>query len=193
MGFLSVLSFAHKLVAERIQPGEFAVDATAGTGADALFLAGICGLRGHVYAFDIQPEALQLTRDRLDKETSGRLSTVTLLLKSHAEMRAALPNETHGKLGAVMFNLGYLPAAEADHAVITSPNSTIPALDQALGLLKPKGILTAVLYPGHPGGREEAEAVEAWAAALPQAVGQVIIYRQLQKPDSPYLIAVEKK
>ncbi|MBU5671893.1 class I SAM-dependent methyltransferase [Paenibacillus brevis] len=193
MGFQSVLSFAHKLVSERLQPGESAVDATAGTGADTLFLAGICGARGHVYAFDIQPQALQLTQTRLDKETTLRLSPVTLLLKSHADMGAALPLETHGKVGAVMFNLGYLPASGADQAVITSPHSTIPALDQALELLRPRGVLTAVLYPGHSGGREEAEKVEGWAAALSQGRGQALMYRQLQKPDSPYLIAVEKK
>ena len=32
MGFLSVLSFAHKLVSERLRPGDIALDATAGTG-----------------------------------------------------------------------------------------------------------------------------------------------------------------
>ncbi|GJM70737.1 hypothetical protein HMSSN036_29530 [Paenibacillus macerans] len=37
MGFLSVLSMAHKLAGERLQPGDAAVDATAGTGADTLF------------------------------------------------------------------------------------------------------------------------------------------------------------
>ncbi|MGE7054665.1 SAM-dependent methyltransferase, partial [Paenibacillus glucanolyticus] len=38
MGFLSVLSFAHKLVAERLRQGDIALDATAGTGADTLYL-----------------------------------------------------------------------------------------------------------------------------------------------------------
>lgn len=193
MGFQSVLSFAHRLISERLQPGESAVDATAGTGADTLFLAGICGARGHVYAFDIQPEALQLTQARLDKETALRLSPVTLLLESHANMRSALPAETYGRISAVMFNLGYLPASGADQAVITSPHSTIPALDQALELLRPRGILTAVLYPGHPGGREEAEMVEGWAAAMPQGRGQALMYRQPQKPDSPYLRLKESK
>lgn len=193
MGFQSVLSFAHKLVSERLQPGESAVDATAGTGADTLFLAGICGVRGHVYAFDIQPEALQLTQARLDKDSSLRRASVTLLLESHADMGTSLPPQLHGKLGAVMFNLGYLPVAEADQAVITTGHSTLPALEQALDLLKPRGILTAVLYPGHPGGREEADMVEKWAAALSQGRGQALLYRQPQKPDSPYLLAIEKK
>lgn len=127
--------------------------------------------------------------------TKGRppLAGVTLIERSHAEMEAALPAEVHGRLGAVMFNLGYLPAAGADPALITLPDSTIPALEAAVRLLRPRGILTAVLYPGHPGGETEAAAVEAWAASLSAADGQAIVYRQLQRPAAPYLIAVEKK
>lgn len=60
MGFLSVLSFAHKLIAERLPPGGRAIDATVGTGADTLFLAKAAGPRGGVYGFDIQPQALAL-------------------------------------------------------------------------------------------------------------------------------------
>lgn len=196
MGFLSVLSFAHKLVGERLQPGDAAVDATAGTGADTLFLAKACGTRGRVYAFDIQAEALAMTRARLERESGNsakKLASVDFLQKSHEEMETALPHELHGKLGAVMFNLGYLPAEGADPALITHAPSTLKALNATVRLLRPRGIVTAVLYPGHSGGDEEAAAVEAWAAALPQTAGQAIVYRQPQKPASPYLIAIEKK
>ncbi|GJM70738.1 hypothetical protein HMSSN036_29540 [Paenibacillus macerans] len=145
-----------------------------------------------MFAFDIQPQALNLTRERLDKGAPSSLAGVTLIERSHAEMGAALPAEVHGRLGAVMFNLGYLPAAGADPALITLPDSTIPALEAAVCLLRPRGILTAVLYPGHPGGETEAAAVEAWAASLSAADGQAIVYRQLQRPAAPYLVAVEK-
>ncbi|MCM3703703.1 class I SAM-dependent methyltransferase [Paenibacillus macerans] len=193
MGFLSVLSMAHKLAGERLQPGDAAVDATAGTGADTLFLAKACGPKGQVFAFDIQSQALILTRERLDKEEPSSLAGVTLIERSHAEMEAALPAKVRGRLGAVMFNLGYLPAAGADPALITQPDSTIPALEAAVRLLRPRGLLTAVLYPGHPGGETEAAAVEAWAASLSAADGQAIVYRQLQRPAAPYLIAIEKR
>ncbi|GAA0133496.1 class I SAM-dependent methyltransferase [Paenibacillus sp. YSY-4.3] len=193
MGFMSVLSFAHKLIGERLQPGEPAIDATAGTGQDALFLARTCGRRGHVYAFDIQAEALALTRQRLDREQDARLAVVTLLEQSHAEMEAALPAAIHGKVGAIMFNLGYLPAEGADASVITLTQTTLAALESSLRLLRPKGIVTIVLYPGHLGGDEEAGAVEKWAASLPPSAGQAIVYRQIQKPAAPYLIAVEKR
>ncbi|MGP0586375.1 class I SAM-dependent methyltransferase [Paenibacillus timonensis] len=193
MGFLSVLSFAHKLASERLALGDAAVDATAGTGADTLFLAKSCGPKGRVFAFDIQPQALALTRARLDKEPADSIAAVSLLQASHADMATVLPADVRGQLGAVMFNLGYLPAEGADPAVITLPDSTLPALEAGLSLLRPRGILTAVLYPGHPGGDAEAAAVETWAALLPASAGQAILYRQPQRSAAPYLIAIEKR
>lgn len=194
MGFLSVLSFAHKLTSERLQPGDYAVDATAGTGADTLFLAQACGKRGHVFAFDVQSEALHITQERLDKiEPPTRLAKVTLFHRSHAEMEDALPAEAHGHLGSIMFNLGYLPTTEADHSVITLTESTLEALEVGVRLLRPRGLITIVLYPGHPGGETEAAAVESWAASLPSSIGQSIVYRQLQRSTAPYLIAIEKR
>lgn len=193
MGFLSVLSYAHKLVTDRLQPGDVAIDATAGTGADTLFLAKACGRRGRVWAFDIQAEALRLTLERLDREPGNELAQVTLLQQSHAEMKEQLPSSIQGQIGAVMFNLGYLPVEEADRSLITLPESTIAALETAVSLLRPRGIATIVLYPGHLGGDQEAEAVHAWAANLPSSIGQTILYRQIQRPHAPYLIAIEKK
>lgn len=193
MGFLSVLSYAHKLVADRLQPGDVAIDATAGTGADTLFLAKACGRRGQVWAFDIQAEALRLTLERLDRESGNELAQVSLLQQSHAEMKEQLPSSIHGQIGAVMFNLGYLPVEEADQSLITLPESTIIALETAVSLLRPRGIATIVLYPGHPGGDQEAESVHTWAANLPSSIGQTILYRQIQRPHAPYLIAIEKK
>lgn len=92
-----------------------------------------------------------------------------------------------------MFNLGYLPSGDADKNIITQPGSSIAALEASLQLLRPGGIITAVLYPGHAGGDKEAAAVESWAAAVSQKVAQSIVYRQLQRTDSPYMIALEKK
>lgn len=193
MGFVSVLNFAQQLIQKRLQPGEIAIDATVGTGADTLYLARTVGARGTVYGFDIQQEALDQAQARLEKEAEAgtRLAATELLLRSHAEMAEVLPAERQGKVGAAMFNLGYLPGAE-DLSVMTVPASTLTALRAALSLLRPKGILTAILYPGHEGGGAEALAVEQWAGELPVTTARVILYRQPQRPDAPYLIAVEK-
>jgi tRNA G37 N-methylase Trm5 len=191
MGFLSVLSTAHKWIAERTRPGDIVIDATAGGGVDALALAELVGPKGILYAFDIQGDALERTGRRLSAlELQGRLPDVRLTLANHAEMKRHVAGGDAGRIAAVMFNLGYLPGG--DPSVITEPESTLRALDSALSLLRPGGIMTCVLYPGHPGGDAEAAAVEAWAASLPQSAGQAVLYRQPQREAAPYLIAVER-
>jgi SAM-dependent methyltransferase len=192
MGFLSVISCAHRLAASRIRPGDAAVDATVGTGADTAFLCRAVGAGGIVYGFDIQQEALDRAAQRLAREPGLDASRVRFFLRSHAELRDAVPEERRGRISAIMFNLGYLPGG--DQEIITRPESTIPALEAAIALLRPGGIVTAVLYPGHPGGREEAEAVERWASLLPESQFQTIMYRFLNRSGNPpYVIAVEKK
>ncbi|GIO67040.1 class I SAM-dependent methyltransferase [Paenibacillus sp. FSL M7-1455] len=193
MGFLSVLSFAHKQIEGRLAPGDIAVDATVGTGADTAFLAKAAGPKGRVYGFDIQEQALRLAEERLSREPAGGMASVSLFLASHARMTAYIPPECRGRVGAVMFNLGYLPATDADKHIITKTESTLEALEASLSLLRPKGIITAVLYPGHAGGAAEAEAVTAWASSLPQDTCQTVMYRQLQRNDAPYVVAIEKK
>lgn len=194
MGFISVLSCAHQWIAARLRSGDYAIDATLGTGSDTLFLAQTVGAKGHVYGFDIQDEAIRLSSSKLNSAANkDKLAAVSLFCRSHADMKEMIPTDKHGQIGAVMFNLGYLPVEHADHSVITETSSTITALTAALELLRPKGILTVVLYPGHKGGDEEASSVSKWAAQLPTDVGQAVIYRQLQQETSPYLIAIEKK
>ncbi|MGG1596173.1 class I SAM-dependent methyltransferase [Paenibacillus naphthalenovorans] len=190
MGFVSILGFTHKLIEERVKSGETAIDATAGNGVDTAFLARIVGPEGTVHAFDIQQQALDHTAARIAKEQPD--TNVMLHLCSHAELLRVIPQDQHGLVAAVMFNLGYLPGA--DHATITQPGSTVTALEAAARLIRRGGIITAVLYTGHPGGEEEAAAVEQWASDLPQKQFQVLQYRfmnQINRP--PYLIAVEKR
>ncbi|ALS29420.1 SAM-dependent methyltransferase [Paenibacillus sp. 32O-W] len=192
MGLLSVLSMAHRWIAERVAPGDTVIDATAGNGVDTLFLAETVGPRGTVIAFDVQRQALDRTQARLEPlRAAGRLPDVRLVLGSHAGMEDEVPAAKRGRVAAVMFNLGYLPGA--DPSVITETASTLAALEASMTLLRPGGIVTCVLYPGHEGGETEAAAVEAWAAGLPPDRGQSAIYRHIQKPAAPYLIAVEKR
>ncbi|GGG04626.1 class I SAM-dependent methyltransferase [Paenibacillus abyssi] len=195
MGLLSVLSLAHRWVSERVSTGDIVIDATAGNGVDTLFLAEAVGPRGTVYAFDIQAQAIANTRHRLETVLGpkGTLPHLNLLQQSHDTLLQVLPPEQHGKVAAVLFNLGYLPDPAADHSLITKPDTTLEALHAALALLRPGGILTIVVYPGHPGGDEEADAVDSWASSLPSAIAQAAVYRMMQKPQAPYLIAVEKR
>lgn len=194
MGFLSVLTMAHRLVAERLQAGDHAIDATVGGGVDTVFLAKAVCPKGRVFGFDIQEAALAAAESKLREQLDeAALPQVELLLASHDRMLEHIPQSLHGRIGAVMFNLGYYPGNERDRHIVTKMDSTLRALDAALSMLRPKGVLTIVVYPGHEGGRDEAAAVDEWASSLSPGIGQAIVYRMVQKPAAPYLIAVERQ
>jgi len=154
---LSLTKQAHACVLDVLQPGETAVDATAGNGNDTLFLAETVGPKGRVFAFDLQAEAIAATQRRCDDAVA---LNITLLHESHTRLIDALPADAYGNVGAVMFNLGYLPGG--DKSLTTQPESTIAALDAAMVLLRSDGMLTVVVYPDHPGGEREADAVATW-------------------------------
>lgn len=208
MGFLSILSMAHKLVKDHVSHSDTVVDATCGNGVDTRFLAELVGPRGSVYAFDIQEQALEKTRMRLSAESSDipsagqdhlnrnaskekQMPSLHLVLDSHAAMANHIAVGSHGQIAAIMFNLGYLPGA--DQTVITKPESTLTALNSAIRLLRRGGIVTVILYPGHTGGETETRAVEQWASSLSVQTCQAVIYRMAQRAVAPFLIAIEKK
>lgn len=194
MGFLSTLGYAQQVVEKRVQRGDRVIDATMGTGVDTLFLARLTGPCGQVAAFDVQERALQLTRKRL-VQTFGLEGSahVTLHHASHDTMHQVLAHTWRGTTAAIMFNLGYLPTVEADKRIMTSPLTTIAALKISLAMLRPSGVLSIVVYPGHAGGDDEADAVQTWAQMLPDRLEQAVMYRMLQRANAPYVIAVEKR
>lgn len=185
-----VLDFAHEMVGQALSVGEVAVDATVGNGHDTVALARAVGAEGRVFGFDVQDEAIESTRSRLATEEVR--ADVTLIRAGHEEMDRHLPKDVHGSVAAVTFNLGYLPGSTSD--LTTTPGTTIPALEAAVRMLRPGGVLTVVLYTGHDGGKEEARAVDAWAADLSQKRCHALSYRFVNREnDPPRLVAVEKR
>jgi len=152
---------AHTVIRASVAPGATVIDATAGNGHDTLFLAKLVGPHGTVYAFDVQAQAIEATRTRLEQ---AGVTNVTLLNGSHADMADLVPRQLHKGISAVMFNLGYLPGG--DHALITQPESTLTAIQSALGLIEPGGTLTLLAYPGHRDGDIEMLAVEKYLTSL---------------------------
>ena len=171
-------------MSKTIVPGETLVDATAGNGNDTLFLAEQVGEDGHVFAFDIQQQALDSTKERL-----GELAKhVTLILDSHANV----DEYVRGPIGGAMFNLGYLPYSD-DLSVITKAESTIAAIHKLLGLLRKDGIITISVYDGHEGGKEERDALLAYVGKLHQGDVHVARYEIVnQRNNPPFLLAIEK-
>ena len=147
---------AHAVLAAALRPGDLAIDATCGFGRDTLFLAQAVGSQGRVLAMDIQCAAVEKTRAALLE--AGFSGVADVLLRSHAELGQVVPAGWHGFVGAVTFNLGYLPGG--DHGITTTWQETGPALMVATDLLRPGGVLTVIAYTGHPGGADEKEGVE---------------------------------
>jgi predicted methyltransferase len=186
----SAVEFSHQLLRERLRPGDTAIDATAGNGRDTLFLTQLTGPDGMVFAFDVQEAAISATRHLLERNGVPPHSW-RLIHAGHESMTDSIPARWHGETAAVVFNLGYLPGG--DKSLTTTAATTIPAMRAALELLRPGGILVAVLYTGHPAGKDEAAAVAEFAASLPVRRFHAAEYRTLNaKTNPPFVVAVEK-
>lgn len=184
---ISLVEIAHRLIEAKLRPGDIAIDATVGNGHDTAFLLAQVQPTGHVYGFDIQPAALAAARARL-----GDPACLSLLAVSHAELDQHIPPALHGKVSAIMFNLGYLPGG--DKRVITQSDSTQAALNAARRILSPSGIITIVAYPGHPGGDDETAQIAAWRESLNPCLFKTdLIDSQPDKPKSPKLFIIKKE
>lgn len=179
-----ILPHSKELLKEVISEGDIVVDATMGNGNDTVFLAQAVGPTGKVYAFDIQQQALDATKERL-----GNLYTRTeLILDSHSTIHKYVPQG----ITAAVFNLGFLPN-QRDHAVITHPETTVQALKETLTLLKPGGMITIAVYDGHPGGPEERDAVVGFVQQLDAKRYQVVRHEVVnQQNHPPFLLIIEK-
>ena len=175
---------AHEAVARVLSEGDLAVDGTAGNGHDTVFLAEQVGESGFFWAFDVQEAAIAGTRQRLER--AGLAERGCLIHDSHANMADHLPGDARGRLGAVMFNLGYLPGS--DRRLVTDAQSTLAALESSLQRVRPGGLISLMVYRGHPGGREEWQSIQAWLA---QSVARRdIVGDPGPEADSPVLVLI---
>lgn len=175
----------HLLLRQFVRPGDNAVDATCGNGKDTLLLAELVGETGQVWAFDIQAEALDRTRQRLLE--TGLARRVTLLGHSHEALVSHVPSAVR----AIVFNLGWLPGG--DRNVVTKPATTLPALRASLELLLPGGLLLITCYPGHAGGDDETDAVLAWSERLEAKNFHVWRMGQANvSTNAPFCLAIQK-
>jgi len=155
---------AQQAIANVLRPGGTAIDATAGNGHDTLFLAKTVGPKGCVYAFDIQPEAIEQTRRLLD---ANEISNVNLFQASHELMLDTIGKSATQNVQAIMFNLGYLPGG--DHSITTTVETTMVAIESATSLLAPNSVMTILVYIGHAGGPDELTAIQHFVDSLPES------------------------
>ncbi|MBW6512569.1 MAG: rRNA methyltransferase [Desulfuromonadaceae bacterium] len=190
-----MVSWAHRLLAEVLQPGDLAVDLTSGNGHDTLFLWRQVGVTGTVLSFDLQPRALTASAQRLRAEGAvvacgegGDAATagVRFILADHAQVNDYLIAAPQ----AAIANLGFLPGG--DQTLVTRPQSTLAALRALCARLVGGGRIAVVAYIGHPGGREEGELVERFCAELPPEQWRTIKLTTLNRRDAPWLMVLEK-
>lgn len=190
---------AHQFLGEVLRQGDLAIDLTAGTGRDTLFLARQVGAQGRVLAFDIQITALEQTAALLQScayscrcheqsvDPDDFPPGVHLLMTSHENLAAYLP----ARPTAIIANLGYLPGSNG--IIKTECSSTLRALRESLLALKPGGRIAVIAYVGHPGGRDEADGVADLFATLNSENWQVLQISVANIPHAPFLLIAEKR
>jgi hypothetical protein len=171
---------SHALMSHYIKPSDVVIDATMGNGQDTLHIAK---LAKHVYAFDIQEQALIETRKRLLDDT---INNVDLILSSHENF-----NQYVEHFNYVIFNLGYLP--KGDKHITTKEESTLKTLDKVLHQLPIGGYVQLMIYSGHEEGLKESIALDSYFKTLnplSYKISRVDLPYQDNKP--PYLILIQK-
>ena len=179
MNRFQITEYCHELIRQYAPGFACCVDATMGNGNDTQFLSRMAGETGRVFAFDIQEAALENTKKRL--EESGCGANTRLILDSHENMGAYVSEEAD----VIVSNFGYLPGG--DHKLATCPETSIPAMEAGLGLLKKGGLMCLCIYSGGDSGHREREAVLTFLKTLDPKKYLVIIHEFFNRPNDPPL------
>lgn len=179
------LAQSHEYAKKVVKEGDTVIDATCGNGHDTLFLAGLVGDTGKVYAFDIQKDALCQTRKRL--LDNGAIKRCILIPDGHENMHRYVKEPV--KL--VMFNLGYRPGG--DHSICTHGETTLKAVRTALDLLVVHGLIILVIYHGGDSGFDERDYLLKKIPGLDPKRAVVMMTDFINLPNNPpILVCIEK-
>lgn len=175
---MNTLDVVHDFLRRQVKPGAFCIDATAGKGRDTALLCRLAGEGGRVIAFDVQQDAVDQTRALLAAE--GLQAEV--VLDSHANMaRYAAPES----VDCIVFNFGRLPGG--DPHIFTTADTSLPAIDAGLSLLKPGGVMALAIYYGKENGYDEKNAILEHLKSLNDRVFTVLACDWLNRKHDPPL------
>lgn len=194
-----MITWSRDFIGEVLSEGDLAVDLTAGTGRDTLFLFQKVGYEGTVVAFDIQEEAIARTARLLSDAGARVFAEAPEGLSAGIEPGVHLIHDCHSNIDlyldkapkGVIANLGYLPGG--DTQIITEVETTRSALEKGMEILAPGGRMVVVVYVGHPGGREEGQMLEDVLSELSSKQWHVLRLNVMNRRDSPYLLVAEKR
>ena len=182
---IDLLDLQKHFILTHLKEGDVAVDFTMGNGHDTEFLSKTVGEGGHVYAFDVQAQALTSTRANL--QSAGCPENYTLIHDSHHRVKEYV--KTPIKAG--MFNLGYLPGS--DKTVTTMRETTLPAIEAAIDLMDRDAIILVAVYPGHAEGEAEGKMICEYLSSLSRYKVCATRINILNSPTSPFFIIIENK
>ncbi len=182
---IDLLDLQKHFILTHLGEGDIAVDFTMGNGHDTEFLSKTVGEGGHVFAFDIQEQALASTSEHL--KNSGCPDNYTLILDSHHNVAKYVDVP----IKAGMFNLGYLPGS--DKTVTTKRATTLPAIEAAIELLDKDAVLCVAIYPGHAEGEAEGKLICEYLTSLSRYKLSATRVNILNSPTSPFFIIIETK
>lgn len=174
----SAVQAAHRIMKEYVKPGDFCIDATAGRGRDTAFLCSLVGETGKVLAFDIQDEAVQSTNALLEQKGFSAIGRV--ILDSHSNMGNYARENS---VSCITFNFGWLPAG--DHHIFTRAETSVPAIETGLSLLKPGGLMSLCIYYGRESGFEERDALLEYLRTIDEKRFTVIVSRFYNRSNNP--------
>lgn len=175
---MNTLDIVHDFLRRQVKPGMFCIDATAGKGRDTALLCRLAGKGGRVIAFDVQQDAVDQTRALLSAE--GLQAEV--VLDSHANMARYAVSES---VDCIVFNFGRLPGG--DPHIFTTADTSLPAIDAGLALLKPGGVMALAIYYGKENGYDEKNAILEHLKALNDRVFTVLACDWLNRKHDPPL------
>lgn len=173
-----ILQLGHSLWKDHLQEGNQAIDATCGNGHDTLFLSTLN--LSHLYVFDIQKEALNATQKRV-----GASKKISYHLGCHS-----LFEGVDSPVDLIVYNLGYLPGG--DKSLTTQVATTLQSVEKGLSLLTEGGLMSLTLYPGHPEGKREEEALLTLTSTFSPKKFQVSHHRLLNRSSAPSLLLIKK-
>jgi len=170
------IELAHEIWRTHVDEGDTVIDATCGNGYDTRILAELTP-SGHVFACDIQPEAIKKTKEQLKE-----FSHITYLERCHSSLPRVTPS-------LIVYNLGYLPGGDKSKTTMTK--TTLKSLDSAIAVLKPGGMISITIYPGHPEGAKEADAILSYIKRLDD--WNCELHEPSERPTAPKLLLLRQK
>lgn len=183
--FKSSLKSMELFMKSFVKEGYKVIDATLGNGYDSLKLCELVGSSGKVYSFDIQKEAIENSKKKLQDYRN-----IKLILDSHENLSKYIEE----KIDFIIYNLGYLPGG--DKTITTKASTTIESLKVAFKLLADNGVIGIVVYPGHKTGNEELKEIDIFLRGIDQRQFSVVKFdyiNQINNPPVLYFIEKNKE